>query len=970
MTVQIEPTPATATLPAALDPCAWIAHALTSKHPIERRLALDEIAFQGLDADFSADIQRIAAGDESEECRHRAGQLQAALNKRHLDQKIEKVELTPERTKSLLEVGEETLRRTVQLSLRKAPTPGILDSWRSHLLSEDNGEVISVGLTLLAKFGTPQDAGLALAFTDHSSTGVVKAAIDLLHAQNIDQFKERIVQFLTSDEIEIRLHAIRKLRSFDPSEAQMYLRSMLSARDPVIRQRGLRELLLVPFNESEALYLAYLAAEPVSLLLALAGSAVAMNPSADLPLKLYDIFSATREATGTSAASRAHILQLIIRQVLTAIKASGILQESIESYIDNLQETLRKRKLQTSCSIALNDLSLEDPEARLEAVKILSQGLGIPKVREALEQLLARETVEDIRELVQQILGKTQEEYTVDTLRQAVRDGVFYDLDVKTQKRHLSAIRDQDSFIALRETIGILLIAKLDRSVLMNLFDRIYTHGTRWDPKALFPHLKHEDPGVVAAALRTIGRFDLDCIAYEIPNYLRCDDVRIKIAALELYLVSDKASALQYLSVMLKSPQQKVRRNSLSLLATVDFASVQNLLMEYISTEIIIELRTQAAFILATNPTREGFELLYTCSHDENGGVLPGSQELWDAAIAGSIPILAPDIATLMAGVAKKPSASPAEPKAQPSYTFKKVTGSSNKNLFGEKDQLAGHAVSQRVTEAQAREAVDGATGFVDRHRVPIVAAAVLLAAAGIWWFAGDRLRLPDSPGSRPTVVHETSAVRMEESGGDAPAMVAGTRGKPGQFLSGSTYSSSMKSMQSERLSVSLEFSRKSEAALNDTLRQMADDPNYRGYAEFYLNENCKLGLECLEKGNYAEARDYLLKALDDPTISEEARVLVCQSLMGMGYEVGDKASMEKALDRILSMIPEKELPKEYSRQAMKEAFAGMDRMHEITPEQFSQIMQKLAKEHPGRVPPEAQAQMLEGFKQMQNRFK
>ncbi len=952
-------------LPPTLEPAPWLSLALASPHAVERLLALDEIGFQGLSDEFVPDIERIAREDESADCRNSAGRLLAAREKKHIDRKIEKVELTPERTKSLLEAGEETLQRIVQLSLRKAAAPEVLDTWRSHLLSEENGEVLSVGLTLLAKFGTAKDAALALTFTHHSSTAVVKAAIDLLHARNLDLFKERIVEFLTSDELEIRLHAIRKLRTFDPAEARTYLRSMLAARDPLTRQRGLRELLLVPFEESEALYLAYLSAEPAPLLLVLAGSAVAMNPSPELPLKLYDIFSAARE-------TRAFILQLVIRQLLTAIKESGILQEPVERYLDNLKVTLQKRKLWTACQIALNDLAHEDAEIRLDSIRRLQAGLEFPKVREALEQRIEKETSEEARELLFQILGRSKEAFTAESLRQKVRDGSFYDLDPKTQKRHLAAISSGDSFRELRETIGILLLAKLDRSVLLNLFDRISTHGRNWDPKPLFPHLKHEDPGVTAAALRTVGKFDLDCISYEIPNYLRNDDVRIKTAALELYLVSDKTSALQYLAGMLKAPSSKVRKNGLSLLATVDFPSAFALLQDYIPMERDPDARIQAGFILAANPTREGFELLHTFSHDADGILLPAFQDLWDSAIAGAIPVLASDIATLMDGLKKRPKPqAAADHDKLPSYSFKKVTSTTKKNLYGEKDQLSGQILSDEPSGTQAEEALTRAAGFFEQYRRPLsAAAALLLVTGGLWWFAGDRLRLPGTAGSGPSVVHESAAARMEDGGGNAPAMVAGMRGKPGQFLSGRSYAGSMKAMRSERLSISTEFARKSDDALKDTLRQMADDPNYKGYAEFYLNENCKLGLECIEKGNFPEARDYLLKALDDPSITEEARVLVCQSLMGIGYEVGDKATLEKAMDRFLAMIPEKELPKEYSRQAMKTAFAGLDRMKEITPEQFSQIMQKLSKDNPGKVPPEMQMKMLEGFKQMQNRFK
>jgi hypothetical protein len=164
-------------LPVTLDPAEWLELGLSSAQPLERLLALEEIAFQGLTGEFSAQLDRIASSDDAAPCRERAERLLAAHRKGQIDRKIEKVELTPERTRSLLEVGEETLKRIVQLSLRRPPPPNVLEAWRSSLLGEENAEVVCVGLTLLAKFGATTDAGIALAFTSHSSPAVVIAAI-------------------------------------------------------------------------------------------------------------------------------------------------------------------------------------------------------------------------------------------------------------------------------------------------------------------------------------------------------------------------------------------------------------------------------------------------------------------------------------------------------------------------------------------------------------------------------------------------------------------------------------------------------------------------------------------------------------------------------------------------------------------------------------------------------------------------
>ncbi|RCK79250.1 MAG: hypothetical protein OZSIB_0121 [Candidatus Ozemobacter sibiricus] len=950
--------------PGTLDLNAWLAFSLASPHEVERRLALDEIGFQGLTEAFVDDLQRLAATDPAAACRTAAARLLERARQAAAARPVETIELTPERTRALLEVGEDALQQVVLRSLRKAPAPEILDTWRAHLPSEENAEVIGVGLTLLARHGRPEDASLALLFSSHPSASVVKTAIDLLHGQNPGQFKEGIVRFLTSDDLEIRLHTIRKLRTFDPREAQTYLRSLLAARDPFIRQRALRELLLVPFAESEALYLAYLAAEPLPLLLVLAGSAVAMNPAPDLPPKLYDVFLSARDL-------RARILQLVINQLLVSIKASGILQEPIETYLETLKSTLQKRKLWVTARLALADLDHDDPEVRLAAIDKLSQARSFPKVQEALERREAIETVDEVREALARALGREKESFTIAGFRARIKDGSFYGLDPRVQKRFISAIADEDSFREARDIIGIAVVADLERGVLLHLLDRIAAHGRQWDPKCLFRYLKSDDPGILAAALRAIGRLDLDAIAYEIPNLLRHDDFRVKMAALELYLVSDKASALQYLIGMLKAQQVKIRKNGLALLATVDYPSAERILLDYFPVEKNLEAKLQAGFILAANPTLEGIQVLYAGCHDERGALLPPFQDLWESALEAAVPLLAPDAATLLASCRSRRSAEQTAAAAEPpTYAFKKITAATNKNLFAEKDAQPTEGLGAELRVPEPPAALEQAAGAVERYRMPLAAAAVVLLAVGLWWIAGDRLLGPGAGGGGPAVVHEARANRMEEGSRDVPAMVAGRRGGSSSFISGRSYAQVMKAMDAERQSVSEEFHRKNKEALREVLMQMLDDPSYKGYGEFYLNENCAKGMEAIEQGDLAEARTYLRKALDDPTISEEARVIVCQGLMQVGFELGDKESLQKALETFLATIPEKDLPKGYDRMRIKEAFSGLERLHDVTPEQYKVILQTLAQKYPGKVSPAMQEQMLEGFKQMQNRFR
>ncbi|MBF0408539.1 MAG: HEAT repeat domain-containing protein [Candidatus Riflebacteria bacterium] len=929
-------------VPGSLDLNVWLAFSLASSNEIERRLALDEIDYQGLAKFFVDDLNRRSRTDTSKICRDLSDKLLQDIKGSPSDQLVESIELTPERVNALFRLNRETRQKVIQASLRKPPKPEVLDNWRSYLNQENDPEVIRIGLSLLARFGCHSDTSLAVPFINHTSALLVKTVIDLIHAHNRTMFKNCVAQFLSSDDLDIRIHAIRKLRSFEPESVKQYLRSLLLHPDPFTRQRALRELLLLPASESESLYLACLAVEPLPILLVFAGAAMAVNPSPDLPQKLFDVFSAAR-------GMRSHVLHLILLKILNAFKASGIIQETIQSYLGTLKATQQKRNLWVTTKMALIDLDNSETDIRLAAIRKLKQSVFSPKVRKALEQRRSIETVQQILDTLDQALGGELESYSIEGLRSRIKDGTFYSLDARLQNNFLDTINDENSFLEIRPVLTHLFAATLEKSVLVRFFECIATHGQGLNPKPLFRYLKSSDSDIQAASLRAIAKLDFDSISYEIPSLMRHSDNRVQIAALELYMQTDKISALSYLETMLKAPQGKVRKNALSLLLNVEPSWVKDILHDFFPAEKNLEIKLKAGYILASNPNLENLQLLYSGTHDEKGVINESFKELWDSILENSIPLLAPDEASLKASCQER--IKQAASAGEAAYSFEKVSGLSRKNIYGKKD------------------IVQSENSFFYSN-LPYVLVILVTMGLGMFLMRNGGGSSQGISGHLPVVVHENLSSRMSEGKRDMPSLVTGQRGSNASFLSGKSYSSIMKSMHQERQAISEEFHRKNQEEFKKVIQQMSEDPEYIGCAEFYLDKNCSGGLAALEQGKLHEARDFLLKALDDPAVSEEAKIMVCQSLMAIGFQIGDKDCLQKALEAFLATIPENELPKGYDKASIKNVFEGLNRIKDMSPDQFMQQINAFAPKFPKQMTPETIKTVVDGYQSMQERFK
>lgn len=859
--------------PKSLSLGEWLAFSLDHGDEIDRRLAIEEIALNPHYSDLFSRLPGLAAADPSPACREAATRLLAAHQAGEEARRIVAgLEVTAEILTPLLDSVAPELRREILRSLRTPPPEGLLELWRHDLLHGCSLEKTEAALIVLARFGKPADASFALGFLSADQPEVVRASLDLLFAQNPDLFKESVATALASGHPAVRLHAVRQLRSIDPGEAVNYLEALVLSEDPLLRQQAVHDLLLIPFHAAEPVSLRFLGSEPRPLLLVLVALAVAINPHPDTPLKLFDIILVSR---GPKRA----ILQAGFNQLLECINQAGILSVPIGDYVATLKEGLTRRRETMLVTLGLRDLAAPDPETRQAAVERLRPFLGRPEVGEALRRRLDAETDEETRTRLAALVAPVASETPspgappdpVEALATALRDGTFGSLPLPRQQGLLRALDTPARFRAARPAWQGLLTGKPHRAVLLELIHRCGELGEPADVQELSPFLRGAEPAVAAAAIKACGRLDLDQLLPTLNKLLQQDDPRVKAAALEVFLRSDKEGAIRYLATMARSTQPAIRRQALHLFPLLDYPSAAPLLERMFADDPQDDLKVQAGFMIAANPSLAGLQTLCRGCCGEGGEPREGFADLWEAALQGAAPVLGQEAKALrehcLQAVAK---ARQAEKAPAPTYSFRKVVGKTP------------------YTAAAAGPAPDGGSGLAARlreHRVALVVLVLMLAPLG--WV----LLFPAAP------TFDSGAMTGEAGGpgGSAPTAMpsgaggGGLRSNAGAVLGGPGYAQLMKSVSGQ----CDDFSKQAAARRQERLARLAADegtplPERMG-ALARVNPVLAQARSDLDGQRFDEAREAFRKVADDPAAGTPEKVLARQGLVTIAVRTGGK---------------------------------------------------------------------------------
>lgn len=618
-------------MPDRLDLNEWIQFCLDSAVETDRQIALEELVTTGVPPYLQARLREISARDPSPGCRQLAAWIENLDSlKAELKPQMKGLDLTPEAIELLLADNEAGRPAVILQFLRKSPSKEALQLWRERLGVEKNPRLLEIGLTILGKFGVAADADFAAMLLLEADAEVVCAALSLLHQRDLAAFKRQVRTGLTSRSFRVQLHAVHLLRQVDSNETLKYIKAFLFHKNQLIRQRALRELMLIDFAQVENLFLQYLGAEVQPLLLVKAGFVAAFNPSREFPLKIYDILLLAK-------GHKKHIMQLILRQSVEAVQAAGLLDQPLDIYMVDLKKKIELRRAEIAVRCAMRDLASDDLNLRAGAIERLSGYAGYPSIALALKNHLEKETDAELKNSINLLLEPPPSESAPKdavALPQNFPDsGSFLELGAIEQRKLLKNIGDNNAFLVARHTLLELLGSDIKKSLMLEILKIFHEFGSHIDAQSIQPLLKGGEPPVRAMAIKTLGKLDIDFLLPFLNKFLADEDPYIKSAALEAYLFADKEGAVQYLASILRSESADTRRIGLPLLPQLDYPSAEPLLLRMLKCEDDAELLVQAAYMVAANPTRDGLEYLFAYTHDKFGEIKPDSEDIWQLAM-------------------------------------------------------------------------------------------------------------------------------------------------------------------------------------------------------------------------------------------------------------------------------------------------------------------------------------------------
>lgn len=874
-------------LPEKLDLNDWIQYTLDSEDETDRQIALEELSATGVPPYLAARIREISARDVSSVCRQLALWIESCERARNeLKPQLKKLELSPVNIIMLLENAEAATATVLLQMLRKAPPAEVLDQWRHGLKSEKNPRMLQVGLTLLGKFGNAEDAQEVLPFLDHQDTEVVCAALTLLQNQSAELFKQQVRKGLTSKSVKIQLHAVHLLRSIDLEEAIKYIEAFLFSKNPLVRQKALRELMLVPFDRVSPIFLQYLGREIQPLLLVKAGFVIAFNPLPDFPLKLFDIYQFSREV-------KKHILQLVLKQLVESIQSAGILKQTFDEYMLELKQKINFKRSELVIRCALKDLGNSDKNMRLSAIDRLAPYTEYPSIAQALARHLQIESDEEVKAATELLLGGSVP--LNKPLPKAMTDiKDFLALEAKEQRNVLKQIRSNEDWSANRSLLTRLLAENLKKNIQLEIIRVFGRFGSRIDSSGLIPFLDDQDPSVVAAAIKTIGTIDIDVMLPHLNRFLADDDPRIKSAALEIYVLADKEGAIQYLASMLGSTTLATRRVGLSLLPQIDYSSAEPLIWRLLKYEGNGELKIQAAYMVAANPTKEGLYKLFSISHKKEGDLKDGYDELWNLALVSAESLFATSREEIEAEcweAFKADNEKKSEDKSAYSYS----------SVVGEADILAMAGKEEDKTLLE--------TVFLHLEEFKMFYVAGLLIILPVFYYLFSEDAVTTTTTRKGSSRQETGKVRFMPTQKSMTTQVGSDDWKgtlksgARELLSSPAYTAVLNNSAREVEDFRANYERDYNQYLLEKINNSDEPPETRQMYEAHLNPSFANAVKAWDSGNKSEAELYFERAVQDQQLNSVGRCFALQKLAELAEERKDQATWLKWQDRLLKEL-------------------------------------------------------------------
>ena len=924
-------------LPQELELNDWLKLSLASRNEISRLIALEEMITNGVPTDLNSLLIDISEKDPSQNCRSQAQWLiKLTEAKASLKSIIKKLDVTPNYIKLQIQKKDFPLVSLISQMVRKSPSEQTIGLWREVLTKENEPHLIQLGLELLSKFGEQNDSALAVKHLQSQNPQIICAALSLLAQKDQNLFKKCIRLGLSSKNATVIMHSVHLLRTIDEPEALKYLSVLVLNQNCLVRQKALRELMLVKFEKVENLFWQYIGKEDQAFLLVKAGLLATFNPAPHFPFKIYDIMT-------TSIGAKKHILQLILTQTIKTTNIAGVLKnKDINTYLNEIKNYIANKKTEQTIRLIISNLKAKEVGIRADAVEKLSKYITHPQIRALLENQLKIETDEGIKSylsslfedatdeeikaqkaeepkesnapiiqksatalpsldsLPQEETAAKQAEDKNDNIKSFPNKDEFMKLSAKEQRSLLKKITRIESYPICKNTLLGIIDSNIKKTVLLETLKVIGEFGNTNDAKRIYHLTKSQDYSIAAQTIKSVGAINLDIILPELNKFLAHEDPRIKSAAFDVYAIADKTDAVQYVNTLLRNPKDSVRRMGLSLIPQLDYPSAEPLLWWMLSHETNIELQDQVGYMVAANPTRDGIIKLFEFTHDKNGELREGLAEMWNAALVSAENVLGSSPKELeescwMAIVYERKE----EEKVEKSdYKFKSIVGEKN-DIEAEINPEAISRVDDNLLEQLLIH--------IYQYKVQYISGVCVFCAIFVLIYlnsGGSSNSNTLKRANKHEVVSEANflsdiEVSDKQTQVGTSDWVGGVKSNAVNILRSPSYAKTISNAQKAQE----EYREKAEKLEKEYLEKVAEDKSEpkerRDWAAANINPKYKEAMNIYDSGDHDRAISYLENAADDPNLNSYGKLDAMQKLVGIYEDKNDKANWEKWTARI-----------------------------------------------------------------------
>lgn len=924
-------------LPQTLELNDWLKLSLTSSNEIYRQIALEEMIANGYVPELEKLLINLSEKDPSSSCKIQIQWLlKLEQTRTQLKSLIKKLDITPEFVAFQIQKGDYAKITLCSQMLRKSPSKNTLELWRNALSTVTEPRLIETGLNILCKFGNSSDVEFGLNQLQNQDLQVVCAALSLLAKYDKDLFRKNIRLGLSSKAASVLLHSVHLLRTIDEHETIKYLSSLILNKNALVRQKALRELTLIDFDKVENLFWQYISHEDCPFLLVKAGFLATFNPARHFPFKIYDIMA-------LSSGIKKHILQLILKKVIEAAQASGVIKnQDLNACMLEIKRYISNKKAEQNIRLAVANLSSQDASLRLSAVDVLSQFTSNQQIKALLVKQFKIETNEEVKSHLSSIIedkdappltasqaieaasstivqaeklaSKEKNENLASTnsltTSKALDSGNanevslsnfpnttnFVKLTPKEQKKYIHLIDCIEKYPICKKTLIEVLDFNIKKSIILEILKLICEYGNAEDAKSIYHLTKSQDQSVVAQSVKTIGIIDLDIILPDLNKFLANDDPRIKSAAFEVYAIADKAAAVQYVGTMLKQTALSIRRIGLSLLPQLDYPSAEPLLWWLLNHETNVELQDQAGYMIAANPTKDGIVRLFEFTHDKNGEIKEGLGEMWKAGLVSAEAVFESTAEEIEQNCWDNHISNAIEEGSEKSdYKFKSVVG--------EKEEIEAELEARSVNlESNVAETF---LLHIFNNKNTYISTAIMLACFIYFSWEPDTNTIRRA--NKKEIASEANFIPRQESslktqvGSDD--WKEGIRSGAREIVRSSYYANLMQSAAKEQEDFREESKRKEEEYFAKLANDSSVSQETRDWAAALQNPDYKAAEDAYNQGDLNEAMRYYERAANNPSLNSYGRITAMQRLVEISGMGNDQATWIKWVDRLLKEL-------------------------------------------------------------------